>query len=217
MIGEQIKKIKLKRMKLSYQLDRYPSAFDRNKCIFFHIPKAAGSSVCLSLFGYQTGHLSFNSLYDSNPQKASTYYKFTFVRNPWARLVSAYHFLSAGGMYKTDRVWAESNINKYDGFDDFVNKWVSEDNIHSFIHFIPQHKFISDKNGVIRADFVGKTENIQNDFKIISSTLGLESELLHSNKSNHNSYVDYYDDKTKQIVASVYEKDINLFGYEFGT
>jgi len=217
MIGEQlIKKINLKRMKFNYQLDRYPSAFDRNKCIFFHIPKAAGTSVCLSLFGCQTGHLNFNSLYNSNPQKASTYFKFTFVRNPWSRLVSAYHFLQAGGMYESDKVWADNNIKAYSEFSDFVYKWVNQENVNSFTHFIPQHKFISDENGVIRADFVGKTENIQKDFQVVSSILGLDAKLQHSNKSNHNSYVDYYDNRTKAIVASVYEKDINLFGYEFG-
>jgi len=131
-------------------------------------------------------------------------------------LVSAYYFLCKGGMYKADAVWAEKNIKKYEGFDDFINNWVNDENIHSFTHFNPQYKYITDRNGIIRADFVGKTENIEKDFKIVSSRLGMESNLLHMNKTSHDSYVDYYDDKSKLIVAKFYEKDINLFGYEFG-
>jgi len=219
-LGKKIKDFKLRYLRYKYPLDAYPAGFDRYKCVFFHIPKAAGTSICLSMFGHQVGHLTFNQLYYSNPQKISEYYKFTFVRNPWARLVSAYQFLSQGGMNSADSSWASSNLEQFDGFEDFVMRWISEDNINSYIHFIPQYKFITDRNGVIRADFVGKTENIDSDFQIVKAELGLKSTLLHSNKSQNSNdkkhYTDYYNDEMQRIVASVYERDIELFGYSFG-
>jgi len=219
MIAKHIKIINLRYLRYRHPLDMYPASFDRHKCIFFHIPKAAGTSVSLSLFGYQVGHLSFDQMYYSNPKKASEYFKFTFVRNPWSRLVSAYQFLSAGGMNPTDKIWAENNLIKNEGFNEFVLRWVNDENINSYIHFIPQYKFITDRNGVIRADFVGKTENFQKDFEIISSEIGMKSTLLHSNKSNNSlnnkSYTAFYDNVSKEIVASVYQRDIELFGYKF--
>jgi hypothetical protein len=38
-------------------LDMYPFCFDRNQCIFIHISKAAGISICISLFDYQVGQV----------------------------------------------------------------------------------------------------------------------------------------------------------------
>jgi len=220
MIGKKFKDLNLRYLRYRYPLDKYPSCFDDHKCIFFHIPKAAGTSVCFSMFGYQVGHLNFNKLYYSNPRKASEYYKFTFVRNPWARLVSAYHFLLKGGMNSTDKNWAKINLIEFSSFGDFVRSWVNDENINSYIHFIPQYKFISDGNGVIKADFVGKTENIETDFPIVIAKLGMDSALLHLNETKNNSdsksYMDLYDEETKGIVASVYARDIELFGYKFG-
>jgi len=217
MLTENIyRKLVFRKNKIKYPLDIYPSCFDHKKCIFFHIPKVGGTSVCLALFGYQVGHLYFNQLYNSNPKKAMTYFKFTLVRNPWDRLVSAYHFLLSGGMNSSDESWAKNNLAEYDGFEDFVKKWINNKNIYTYIHFVPQYEFISDINGVVKADFIGKIENIDNDIKKISSTLNTEIKLNKLNGSKQRPYTEYYNDETKKIVFEVYEKDITLFGYEFG-
>ena len=39
--------------------------------------------------------------------------------------------------------------------------------------------------------------------------------LENSNISQHNSYVNYYNDETKEIVKEVYAEDIKLLGYNF--
>jgi len=36
------------------------------------------------------------------------------------------------------------------------------------------------------------------------------------NKTNHNYYTDYYDDKAKELVNKMFQKDIVSFNYEFG-
>jgi len=216
MISNRIANLEAKYLRYKNRLDRYPACFDHHECVFFHIPKAAGTSVCMSLFGYQVGHLTFKSLYDSNPEKATKYFKFTFVRNPWARLVSAYHFLMAGGMNDEDKKWKDETLVNYDGFKSFVMNWLNEDSIHSQVHFIPQYEFLIDDNGVMKADFVGKTENINKDYQKVLDMLGIESSLSFNNQSNHDIYTEYYDEQTKDIVSSLYKKDIELFGYKYG-
>ncbi len=79
--------------------------FDRLRCIFVHIPKAASVSVCRGLFGELAGghaHIGVYQLAFSHLE-FSSYFKFAFVRNPWDRLFSAYAFLRDGGMDESDR------------------------------------------------------------------------------------------------------------------
>lgn len=192
--------------------------FDDLKCIFVHIPKAAGISVNKALFGNYGG--SHHKLKDYqlifNKKEFNTYYKFTFVRNPWDRLVSTYFFLKNGGFHENDKAWFDENLSQFNNFEEFVLNWLNEDNIYKWIHFIPQNEFIT-VNGKVLIDDVYKLENIDEDMKAIAKKLNLTLELRHENQNpNRNSkYREYYSSKTKEIVSRVYKKDIELFDYQF--
>lgn len=191
--------------------------FDEKKAIFIHLPKCAGVSVNKTLFGNLAGgHLTYREYQIIMGDNVLTdYFVFTFVRNPWERVVSAYHFLKRGGFNERDKVWAEQNIYQFNDFNDFVKNWLCTNNVWQKHHFTPQYHYLLDNRGKLQIDFVGRLENIHNDFKKVTSYLNVNKTLPVTNQSNHKCYQSYYDEESKHIVAKLYAKDIALFGYEF--
>lgn len=192
--------------------------FCDTRSIFVHIPKAAGISVGFSLYGRKTG--DHRTLLDYKlcfgRKEYESFFKFTFVRNPWDRLLSAYMYLKQGGRNEMDYKWSVEHLSAYDDFDTFVKEWVSEDNIHSGLHFRPQNEFVCSRQGAVEVDFVGYYERINEDYDIIRNKIGRGEELAVKNKtSRKRDFRQYYSDKACEIVEKVYDEDIQLFGYTF--
>jgi hypothetical protein len=195
--------------------------FDQNRCIFVHIPKTAGISVCKSLFGNLAGgHTPLHSYQlIFKKYEFDNYFKFTFVRNPWDRLVSAYHYLRSGGISKSDIQWKEKNLLKFDDFNKFVLYGIKQKKIKKYRHFRPQYEYICEPGSKQpKVDFLGFYENLVNDFHYIMSELGISTKLKKANTGHSNrilDYKEYYTPETKKIVNDVYKTDIEIFGYVF--
>jgi hypothetical protein len=72
-------------------------------------------------------------------------------------------------------------------------------------------------NTALPMDFMGKFENLQEDFNFVCDSLGINrQELPIKNKSNRKHYIEYYDDETRETVGAHYAEDIERFGYQFG-
>lgn len=225
-------------------------------CLFVHIPKAAGQSIehvfikeldltwetraplllrtndNILLGPKSLAHLTAQEYTDMKymtQEQFSRYFKFSFVRNPYERLVSTYIYFNY--------------INKFD-FKHFLNAIVSNSlDERSTRHFLPQHNYIYDKNENILVDFVGRFENLQNDFNHVCSCISMPNTILpHTNKTkknNHNlgpimaikniaqdlysrkirqrykpRYMDYYDEESIALVNNLYKADFRLFNYK---
>ena len=192
--------------------------FFDTRSIFVHIPKCAGLSITFGLYGRKTGDHRTIADYKLAFSKSEfkSFFKFAFVRNPWDRLLSAYFYMKQGGRNKQDYDWSIRYLSPYDNFDEFVLKWVNEDNIRLGLHFRPQFEFVCTKNHELEVDFIGYFENIENDYEHICNVIAIGSRLQAINKSaGKKDYRDYYNEETKSIVEHVYRADIKLFGYAF--
>jgi hypothetical protein len=208
--------------KLRRQSGHVYQCFDTTQSIFVHIPKAGGISIIKSLYGEQADgfghptHLRFLKLFGK--KRFKTYYKFTFVRNPWDRLHSAYGFLKKGGINHLDKKFSDEIMSEIKTFEEFVMQWLTEERVNSWVHFLPQYTFVTNADGELVLDFVGRFENFANDFKTISKHIGVDQPLIHLNKTKDkktHSYRDVYTEAMKDKVGELYKKDIDLFNYEF--
>lgn len=193
--------------------------FDSFQAIFIHIPKCAGTSVSQSLFGQPTGGHSTVRRYQLiyTPEEFKRYYKFTFVRNPWDRFVSTYHYLEAGGKFSSDKRWFDANFRPYGSFRKVVLKWLTPSRAREGRLTCPQFHYLCTFGSKPKVNFVGRFENLENDFETVCSHLGIKARLpkMNRNPKRSSDYRSYYDDDTINKIATIYKKDIEYFGYTF--
>tara|TARA_B100002019_G_C21264981_1_gene598898 strand:+ start:2168 stop:2770 length:603 start_codon:yes stop_codon:yes gene_type:complete len=193
-----------------------------HKFVFVKTPKTAGTSIVsairrftdISLRNYDMGdHEKYYDIIQKN-SKFENYFSFSFVRNPWDLRLSRYFYLKniEVPMKKQKGEVYDETILQTDNFRDWckIGSWFPADNEG-------QYSFMCNKNEEFSVDFVGRYENLTDDFNHICDTLNLKINILPSeNTTKHKHYTEYYDEETKSIVAEKYAKDIEYFGYKFG-
>lgn len=181
-----------------------------HKFIFIHINKCGGTTIDTLFSGDFAGHTKAFDYKKQYPTEFKNYFKFTFIRNPWDRVVSFYH-------YQIKRKWDYYPFDETIPFKEFVKNWLKQMPRQTTLNTHPCYDWISDEHDELIIDFVGRVENFQKDFDIVCEKIGIpQCKLPHNNKTNHKHYTEYYDEETKEIVAEKYAKDIKYFGYKFG-
>ena len=126
--------------------------------------------------------------------------------------ISKYYYFKKYGQKLGNDLHSGEIVNRFDSFREFVIKYESVFDEFKSMHWQNQINW-----NVDRLDFMGRFENLQEDFNIVCDKIGIpRKQLPHKNSTKHKHYTEYYDDETKQIVAKTYAKDIEYFGYKFG-
>jgi hypothetical protein len=139
----------------------------------------------------------------------ASFFKFSLVRNPWARAVSLY-FRREG-----------KPLHKEMDFVSFCEKhlYASDTCKHPTRHR-NQLDWLCDESGKILMDFVCKLESIEWGIREIAERTSGRVVLtrLHDNRnelSRASSYRDMYNERTRKIIAQRFERDIDHFQYSF--
>lgn len=235
----------------------FGSINEEKKAFYLVNNKVANTTICNAL-----GKHGFTGrkLVKINP---NDFYIFTFVRNPFDRVLSRYTHLQriAKDLKEENMKVAEDrlsgielgkktkikhihlgtlelkliasylNLNDEQKTSDFFQEFTSV-SFADFTKFIinefgvqnePHYETQTDKfeRQVITLDninYIGRYENLQEDFNSVLEKLNLPKTTLgHANKSKSSSkhYSEFYDDETRQIVEAEYSKDLLNFGYNF--
>ena len=184
------------------------------KFIFFSNPKTGSESMELLLDPYSDGWRLAKHIRPHEAQKVflkrkldyASLFKFTFTRNPWARLVSLYeHYVQ---IEKTSPPpfprWLETVKT----------------------HMNPRLKHVSTAcsfetfacdRGALLVDAVIKLEEVDKELPPVLERIGLppQTRLPHVNTTRHPHYQNYYDDRMRAYVQQLYVEDIERFGYTF--
>lgn len=164
-------------------------------------------------------HLSANQLKLVVGESFDSYFKFSIVRNPWARILSRFHFHHID--YAPD---IDNNSNKLFGtprkthqmqFDKWLErrwkKWKRHKNIYR-----SQLSKLVDQNNNMLVDYVGKLESFQESFDFICLELSVDTiTTVHENPTKKVHYSEIYNERTKSIVYEMCYDDIEYFNYKF--
>jgi chondroitin 4-sulfotransferase 11 len=182
--------------------------------LFIWINKTAGASIAKTLGINKDAYNHYTATELREILGAKTFdnvFTFCFIRNPWDKVVSEFRF----------RIWTCQNGLTLDStFSEWVRSTYIERDPKYYDWpkmFLPQLEWITDQEGDIIVDFVGRFENLQADFDVIANRLNLQCRLLcHENRSrNSTSYRSYYNEETRSIVGDWFRADIEFFGYKF--
>jgi hypothetical protein len=196
------------------------------QAIFIHIPKTAGTSITEELKKLPKKHENLSPKLSKHAKAWEVrallgkelwdnYFTFSFVRNPWDLMVSSYHW------------WLQKAVNmkQYSGH---VKKIQNKGNFREFLRSKYGQKMINERYGDLYdwladpktgrriIDYVGSVESLQEDWQHICRRLGIEpGSVGQHNPTRRDDYREYYDDKSKDLVAQRFARSIREFGYEF--
>jgi hypothetical protein len=155
-----------------------------------------------------------------------SYFRFTFVRNPYTRALSSYldkigigetvvkalnkaHYRELLGL-PVDR-----SVSFYEYLLAILYSMPKTPCNTDHIHWMPQATLLS--INAVSYNFIGRMENSVNDFKKLSAILGIDFSIsIQPHATNAREHVDrYYTNKEEELVRHIYYDDFKLLAYGF--
>jgi hypothetical protein len=184
---------------------------------------------------YNMQHLTLDQIKDRWPNYGTT---FTFVRNPFDRMVSIFHHVGQDAEARIKQRPLGGTTEKYgvrqqelDSIPieiDIKIMQVYRKGFDHWAHSVPEFKYNDSLNLLLHQkdsqmsflnsvvpDIVIKIEEINDKFKIIQDLLDCHVPFPHINTSKHNHYRDYYNQSSINIVRELFKEDLETFNYDF--
>ena len=226
------------------------------KFIWFKNAKVAGTSIyrgimkreILDLVSYKDQPTQFDEWWDNlTDRELKKYFKFTFVRNPLDRIVSAFSHIILEGVSRSyhrdmelievggdqDRLINESGVFQtsfdqiYLLFHLFVMSVLPDYDINKkSVHWMPQN-LLSHYNKKPIVDFIGKYENLANDWRYVAKKIKVNTTLPFvsssrsqqaTNQTRHQLHKVhwkgyYFSNEIVSAILDYYPEDFDLLGY----
>ncbi len=135
-------------------------------------------------------------------QTFDSLYKVGFVRNPWDLQLSLYK-------YNIKHPELQIATRDFSSFEAFLMSAPDDE-----FPLGQQKRFLFDDDGAQLVDFVGRYENLDEDFRTVCGEIGMEdAELERHNATEHAHWSTYYTRATFEKVRRYAKADIAAFGY----
>ncbi|MDO6724720.1 sulfotransferase family 2 domain-containing protein [Celeribacter halophilus] len=189
---------------------------------FVHVPKCAGTSVYKSLGMPKPdsgSHIPIKAYFAENATQAAEMDSFTFVRNPWDRFVSAFHYLAFHANGEGDRSFSKAYFSERPDFQSFMSRFVSEGRyrraVMSHPHFRPQSHYVYSANGRLKPKHIFRVEDGLEQLLLIDEKIGGGFTLESVNRSERAEYREYFNPDQAKALRRIYRQDVEMLEYEF--
>jgi hypothetical protein len=216
-----------------WEIDARIALSPERRFCYVRIPKSANTAVISTLFHHDTGSVPGRHVRPKRrfrrpstlplltPAALDTWYCFSFVRNPYHRLLSAYlSKLVARGAKPPYREIGARIRQRYGGgrlsFGAFCS-YLADGGLYGNPHWFPQCSFV-DAVGFERLDFVGRVETMERDVAHVMHAIFGRADARTGKTSPPTGAAqrvgEHYDDTARGIVRELYRADFERFGYD---
>lgn len=218
-------------------LDQKVSISLTGRFVYYRIPKAANSTIFNSIYEKVSGHrvatmnelshlkgsyfCRLRDIRKKDMPAVSEFFHFTFVRHPVNRFLSCYRDKIEGGekSYYVNK-WLGREAGQHVTMAQFID-YLEQGGLYTNAHWAPQADLVP--SDIDNLDFIGKVENIENDWALLTEKLDVDWPLAffapHSTSRNDTSGKETQrskpalDNSTLRRVEHLYRQDFTLFGY----
>jgi hypothetical protein len=168
---------------------------------------------------YYSGSKELIDMTTLGEDKWNASFKFTFVRDPYTRFISAFNFILSIPTISKNLI-DNDNYAKFENIEYFINNREELSDMAYNHVFLSQYDQIIDKDCINNIDFIGKQENLEDDLKTVLLKIGFDK-IIHEKKTNVNKnridfnyYKTYYTEYVFNFVNDHFAKDFKEFNYK---